>query len=103
MRQGGGGPIAARRLRILAEVRERGEPFLRLDPARLRFQLGTSHADLRVPVELSPDAVALAARIVRPSRTTPIAPATLAAVVPPATVTAEAATSRSHVAAANPP
>lgn len=59
MRQGGGGPIAARRLRILAEARERGEPFLRLDPSRLRFQLGTSHADLRVPVELSADAVAL--------------------------------------------
>ncbi|MGA8889937.1 MAG: hypothetical protein WB493_00115, partial [Anaeromyxobacteraceae bacterium] len=59
MRQGGGGPIAARRLRVLAEARERGEPFLRLDPAHLRFQLGTSHADLRVPVELSADAVAI--------------------------------------------
>jgi hypothetical protein len=52
-------PIAVRRLRILAEARAQGEPFLRLDPARLRFQLGTSHADLRVPVELSADAAAL--------------------------------------------
>ncbi|HET8724150.1 MAG TPA: hypothetical protein VFM53_08065 [Anaeromyxobacteraceae bacterium] len=48
-----------RRLRILAEARERGEAFLRLDPERLRFQLGTSHADVRVPVALADDAAAL--------------------------------------------
>ncbi|HET8732157.1 MAG TPA: hypothetical protein VFM45_00135, partial [Anaeromyxobacteraceae bacterium] len=40
-------------------MRAQGEPFLRLDPARLRFQLGTSHADLRVPVELSAEAATL--------------------------------------------
>jgi hypothetical protein len=52
-------PIAARRLRILAEARAQGEPFLSIDPARLRFQLGTSHADLRVPVDLDGDAAAI--------------------------------------------
>jgi hypothetical protein len=52
-------PIAARRLRILAEARAQGEPFLSIDPARLRFQLGTSHADLRVPVDLAGDAAAI--------------------------------------------
>ena len=52
-------PIAARRLRILAEARGQGEPFLSIDPARLRFQLGTSHADLRVPVDLAGDAAAI--------------------------------------------
>jgi len=52
-------PIAARRLRILAEARAKGEPFLSIDPARLRFQLGTSHADLRVPVDLAGDASAI--------------------------------------------
>ena len=52
-------PIAARRLRILAEARAKGEPFLSIDPARLRFQLGTSHADLRVPVDLAFDAAAI--------------------------------------------
>jgi hypothetical protein len=55
----GGAPIAARRLRILGEARSQGEPFLRLDPSRLRFQLGTSHADLRVPVDVAPDAALL--------------------------------------------
>ena len=59
MREVGEAPIAARRLRILAVAQEQGEPFLRLDPARLRFQLGTSHADLRIPVELAPDAAAI--------------------------------------------
>jgi hypothetical protein len=59
VREAGEAPIAARRLRILAVAREQGEPFLRLDPARLRFQLGTSHADLRVPVELAADAAAI--------------------------------------------
>ena len=52
-------PIAARRLRILAEARAQGEPFLSINPARLRFQLGTSHADLRVPVDLAGDAAAI--------------------------------------------
>ena len=32
---------------------------VRLDPARLRFHLGTSLADLRVPVELADDAATL--------------------------------------------
>ncbi len=59
MREAGEAPIAARRLRILALAQAQGEPFLRLDPARLRFQLGTSHADLRVPVELAADAAAI--------------------------------------------
>jgi hypothetical protein len=51
--------MATRRLRVLAEARAQGEPFLRIDPARLRFQLGTSHADLRVPVDLAGDAAAI--------------------------------------------
>jgi hypothetical protein len=55
----GQAPIAARRLRILAEARSQGEAFLRIDPARLRFQLGTSHADLRIPVDLAADAAAI--------------------------------------------
>jgi hypothetical protein len=55
----GQAPIAARRLRILAEARSQGEGFLRFDPARLRFQLGTSHADLRIPVDLAADAAAI--------------------------------------------
>jgi len=55
----GQAPIAARRLRILAEAQAQGEAFLRVDPARLRFQLGTSHADLRVPVDLAADAAAI--------------------------------------------
>jgi hypothetical protein len=55
----GQAPIAARRLRILAEARSQGDAFLRIDPARLRFQLGTSHADLRVPVDLAADAAAI--------------------------------------------
>ena len=55
----GQAPIAARRLRILAEARAQGEGFLTLDPGRLRFQLGTSLADLRVPVDLAADATTI--------------------------------------------
>jgi len=55
----GQAPIAARRLRILAEARAQGEGFLTLDPGRLRFQLGTSLADLRVPVDLAGDATTI--------------------------------------------
>jgi hypothetical protein len=47
---------AARRLAILAAARARRSDFLRLDPGRFRFSLGTSLGDFRVPVELAPDA-----------------------------------------------
>ena len=49
-------PVAARCLEIFAAAR--GEPgaFLRLDPGRLRFSLGTSLADFAVPVQVAADA-----------------------------------------------
>ncbi len=50
---------AARRLAILASARVAGPAFARIDPARLRFHLGTSLADLRVPVQVAPDASAI--------------------------------------------
>ena len=52
-------PIAARRLQLLAAARREGPAFHRLDPARLRFHLGTSFADLRVPVQVADDAAAI--------------------------------------------
>ena len=52
-------PLAARRLQIFAAARAAGPSFGSIDPARLRFHLGTSLADLRVPVHVAPDAAAL--------------------------------------------
>ena len=51
--------LAGRRLVILAAARSAGPAFARIDPARLRFHLGTSLADLRVPVQVAPDASAI--------------------------------------------
>ena len=48
--------LAARRLQIMAAARAAGGDLLCLDPARLRFSLGTSIADVRVPVQVAPDA-----------------------------------------------
>jgi len=48
--------VAERRLEIMAAARAAGEEALRLDPARLRFSLGTSVKDVRVPVQVAPDA-----------------------------------------------
>jgi hypothetical protein len=51
--------IAARRLEIMATARTAGEDLLRFDPARLRSSLGTSLTDLRIPVQVAPDAAAI--------------------------------------------
>jgi hypothetical protein len=52
-------PLAARRLEIHAAARRDLVGFLRLDPAGLRFSLGTSLAELVVPIEVTPDARAI--------------------------------------------
>jgi hypothetical protein len=52
-------PVAARRLELCAAARLDPQAFLRFDRARLRFSLGTSLADLSIPVELSADARAI--------------------------------------------
>jgi hypothetical protein len=52
-------PLAARRLEIYAAARGAGEGFARLERERLRFSLGTSLADVAVPVEIAADARAI--------------------------------------------
>ncbi|HET9555273.1 MAG TPA: hypothetical protein VFP50_20070, partial [Anaeromyxobacteraceae bacterium] len=52
-------PVAARRLELIAATRPDPGSFLRFEPGRLRFSLGTSLADLAVPVELAADARAI--------------------------------------------
>jgi hypothetical protein len=52
-------PLAARRLEIHAAARADLAGFLRIDPSRLRFFLGSSLADVSIPVELSPDAAGI--------------------------------------------
>ena len=52
-------PVAARRLAILAAARARRAEFLRLDPARFRFSLGTSLTDFRLPVSVAGDVRAI--------------------------------------------
>ena len=52
-------PLALRRLEIFSAARADPAGFLRLQRERLRFSLGTSIADLAVPVELSADAAAI--------------------------------------------
>jgi hypothetical protein len=49
-------PLALRRLEILSAAQAAPSSFLRFERERLRFSLGTSLADLAVPVELSADA-----------------------------------------------
>lgn len=51
--------IASRRLEVFAAARAQPGESLRFDPSRLRFHLGTSLGDLRVPVHVGPDAVAI--------------------------------------------
>ncbi len=50
---------AGRGPEILAAVRAAGEEVLRLDPARLRFSMGSSLGDVRVPVQVAADASAI--------------------------------------------
>ncbi len=52
-------PVAARRIEIMAAARAARGELVRFDPARLRFSLGTSLSDLRIPVQVAPDAVAI--------------------------------------------
>jgi hypothetical protein len=49
-------PLAARRLEIFSAARLDPAGFVRFEPGRVRFSLGTSLADLAIPVELSADA-----------------------------------------------
>jgi hypothetical protein len=51
--------LAARRLELLALARAAGPGFLRVTPDALRFSLGTSLADLAIPVAIAPDADAI--------------------------------------------
>lgn len=52
-------PVAARRLEIHAAARGSPAEFVRFAPDRLRFSLGTSLADLAIPVGVAPDARAI--------------------------------------------
>jgi hypothetical protein len=52
-------PLAARRLEVYAAARADPAGFLQLDPSRLRFSLGSSLADVSVPIEVSADAGAI--------------------------------------------
>ncbi|HEX9307847.1 MAG TPA: hypothetical protein VF894_10180 [Anaeromyxobacter sp.] len=52
-------PLAARRLEIHAVARADPAGFLRLEREKLRFSLGTSLADVAIPVEIAADARAI--------------------------------------------
>jgi hypothetical protein len=52
-------PLAARRLEVFSAARADPAGFLRFDKERLRFSLGTSLADLAVPVLVTDDARAI--------------------------------------------
>ncbi|HSM94099.1 MAG TPA: hypothetical protein VLT47_14570, partial [Anaeromyxobacteraceae bacterium] len=52
-------PLAARRLEIHAAARRDPAGFVRIDPASVRFHLGTSLADFAVPIRIAPDARAV--------------------------------------------
>jgi hypothetical protein len=52
-------PVAGRRLEIFAAARADPAGFLRLDPSRVRFSLGTSAADFSIPIEVGPQARAI--------------------------------------------
>jgi len=49
-------PFAERRLQLLAAVRAAGPDRLGFEPGRLRFSLGTSLGELRIPVQVTPEA-----------------------------------------------
>ncbi len=51
--------LAARRKEVFAAARADPEGFVRLDPGRLRFSLGTTPGDPRIPVQVAPDASGL--------------------------------------------
>jgi hypothetical protein len=60
MEQGAGAsPIAQRRLELVTQLHGRASELLRLEPGRLRFSLGVSLADLRLPFHITPEAAAL--------------------------------------------
>ena len=52
-------PVASRRLALVAAARSRRAEFLHIDPSKLRFSLGTSLGDLRIPVHIAADAEAI--------------------------------------------
>ena len=52
-------PLAARRIDVYAAARADLAGFLQIDPSRLRFSLGTSLADVSVPLEIAADAAAI--------------------------------------------
>lgn len=52
-------PLAARRFEIHAAARRDPAAFVRVDPATVRFHLGTSLADFTVPIWLAPDTLAI--------------------------------------------
>lgn len=52
-------PVAQRRLELARMSRGRAGELLRLEPGRLRFSLGVSLADLRLPFHITPDAAAI--------------------------------------------
>ncbi|HEY6100402.1 MAG TPA: hypothetical protein VIW03_13280, partial [Anaeromyxobacter sp.] len=52
-------PLALRRLEIFASARRDPARFLRFERDRLRFSLGTSLADVAIPIELAQDARAI--------------------------------------------
>lgn len=52
-------PVARRRLEIFSAARADPAAFLRLDPAALRFSVGSSLADVSVPLEVAADVRAI--------------------------------------------
>jgi hypothetical protein len=52
-------PIAQRRFELVGQLHGRVGEMLRLEASRLRFSLGVSLADLRLPFHLTPEAAAL--------------------------------------------
>ncbi|HYO54725.1 hypothetical protein [Archangium sp.] len=52
-------PISQRRFELVTQLYGRAADFLRLEPGRLRFSLGVSLADLRLPFHVTPEAAAL--------------------------------------------
>ena len=47
--------ITQRRAELFASARARPTEFLRIDSGKLRFSLGTSLSDVRVPVQIGPE------------------------------------------------
>ncbi len=51
--------VAARRVEIMAAARAAAGALVNFDPAKLRFSLGTSLSDVRIPVQVAPDAAGI--------------------------------------------